>query len=265
MKRKIRHMVIPDAQVRPGDSIDHLRWAGMYAAQMLPDVIVCIGDWWDMPSLSSYDEGKKSFEGKRYILDIESGITAMEAFLAPIHAEQSQRKRNKERQWNPRLVFTTGNHEYRIVRAIEKDAKLEGLMSLQADLKLKEMGWEVHDFLQPVVINNIAYCHYFTSGVMGNPVTSASALVNKKMMSCVMGHVQDKDIAYRRRADGKSITGIFCGICYPADQTYLNPQTNRSWRGLWILNDVDDGAFDEMPVSLSYLQDKFGSKKGVAA
>ncbi len=44
-----------------------------------------------------------------------------------------------------------------------------------------------------------------------------------------------------------------------------SPQPPRSWRGVWILHDVQDGAFDEMPVSLSFLQDKYGSKKGVAA
>jgi hypothetical protein len=263
MKKKIRHFLLPDCQVKPGDSIDHLSWAGQYAVDMLPDVIVCIGDLFDMPSLSSYDIGRKSFEGKRYILDIEAGIKAVEAFLTPIKTEIQRRITNKHKQWNPRLVFTLGNHEQRIITAIEKDAKLEGLMGLQ-DLKLKEMGWEVYPFLETVVIDGVAYSHYFTSGTMGRPVSSASALVNKKMMSCVMGHVQDKDIAYRRRADGKSITGIFAGIFYQHDEGYLTPQTNRSWRGCWVLNDVDDGAFDEMPVSLSYLRDKYGSKKAVA-
>jgi hypothetical protein len=261
--KKIRHMVIPDTQVKPGDSIEHLRWAGEYAVQMRPDVIVHIGDHFDLPSLSSYDEGKKSFEGRRYHLDIQAGIRGMEEFLEPIRSEQARLIRNKDRQWNPRMVFCLGNHEIRIIRAIEKDAsKLDGLMGLQ-DLGLVALGWEVYPFLETVVVDGIAYSHYFTSGTMGRPVSSASALVNKKMMSCVMGHVQDKDIAYRRRADGKSIIGIFAGIYYQHDEAYLGAQGNRSWRGCWILNDVDDGAFDEMPVSLSYLREKFC--KGEAA
>lgn len=257
--KKIRHMVIPDCQVKPGEPYDHLAWAGQYAVQMKPDVIVCIGDFWDMPSLSQYDIGRKSFEGKRYIVDIEAGIRAMESFLEPIKAETAK----LQGRWNPRMVFTLGNHEQRIITAIDKDAKLEGLMSLH-DMQIAQMGWEVYPFLEPVVIDGIAYCHYFSSGTMGRPVSSASALVNKKMMSCVMGHVQDKDIAYRRRADGKSITGIFAGIFYQHDENYLTPQTNRSWRGVWILHDVQDGAFDEMPVSLSYLQDRFGKREAAA-
>lgn len=257
--KKIRHLVIPDSQVKPGDPIDHLVWAGLYAVKMRPDVIVMIGDWFDFPSLSSYDVGMKSFEGKRYVHDVNAGIAAMEAFLKPIRDDQARRVKNKDKSWNPRLVFTTGNHEQRIITAINRDSKLEGLMGLD-DLRLVEMGWEVYPFLEPVVLHGICYCHYFTSGTMGRPVSSASALANKKMMSCIMGHVQDRDIAYRRRADGRSITALFAGIFYQHDEGYLSPQTNKSWRGIWLLNDVVDGSFDEMPVSMSYLRDTFGSK-----
>ncbi len=42
------------------------------------------GDFADMPSLSSYDIGKKTFEGRRYKADIEAAHSAMEALLAPI-------------------------------------------------------------------------------------------------------------------------------------------------------------------------------------
>jgi hypothetical protein len=258
--KKIRHLVLPDTQVKPGDSIEHLRWAGLYAVKMKPDVIVMIGDFWDFPSLSSYDVGMKSFEGKRYIHDVNAGIAAMEAFLKPIRDEQARLTHNKHKTWNPRLVFTLGNHEQRIITAINKDSKLEGLMGLD-DLKLVEMGWEVYPFLEPVVIDGIVYCHYLTSGTMGRPVSSARAMVNKKMMSCVMGHVQDRDIHYGRRADGSSVTGLFAGIFYQHDEGYLSPQTNRSWRGIWIFNDVVNGAFDELPISLSYLRDTYGAEE----
>ena len=80
----IKHMVLPDTQVKPNQSVDHLRWAGKYALEKRPDVIVHIGDHWDMPSLSTYDVGKKGFEGRKYIDDIEAGIRGMDAFFEPI-------------------------------------------------------------------------------------------------------------------------------------------------------------------------------------
>lgn len=255
----MRHLIIPDTQVKPGTPMEHLTWAGKYAAATKPDVIVHIGDHWDMSSLSTYDRGTKGFEGRRYLDDISAGNTAMSKFMAPVLQEQNRLRGNKKKVWNPRLIFTEGNHEHRMVRACNSDANLDGLMGLQ-DTNLEEYGWEVIPFLEPVVVDGVAYCHYFTSGVMGRPVSNAKLMLNKKHMSCVMGHVQSRDVAFAQRADGARMTGIFAGIFYQHDEEYLNPQTNRDWRGIWMLNEVQDGEFDEMPISINYLKHKYGSK-----
>ena len=252
-------MVIPDTQIKPGESYEHMRWAGLYAVEKRPDYIVHIGDHYDMPSLSSYDKGKRGFEGRRVVADLQAGHDAMEVFLEPIRAEQERRARGKRKKWNPELHFAIGNHEYRIERAVECQPELEGLISLD-DLGLEEMGWTVHPFLEVFTLEGIAFAHYFTSGVMGRPVSSARLLLTKKMMSCVMGHVQDRDIAYARRADGRQMTGLFAGIYYQHDEAYLTPQTNTSWRGLWLLHEAHDGGFDELPVSLEFLRQKYEGK-----
>lgn len=252
----MKHMVIPDTQVKPGVPVDHLRWAGEYAVDKKPDVIVHIGDHWDMPSLSSYDKGKKSFEGRSYKKDIEAGRHGLLEFMAPIWKEQERQRRNKEKIWKPRLVFTIGNHEERIERAIEDQRELEDLIGYH-DFQLEEMGWEVYPFKQIVVIDGVAYAHFFASGVMGRPVSSARLLLTKKHMSCVMGHVQKKDIAFDQRADGKNMTGLFCGTFYQHDEDYLGAQGNGQWRGIWMLHEVDDGQFDEMPVSMRFLEQKY--------
>lgn len=253
----IKHLVIPDTQVKPGQDLRRFHWLGKYAVSKKPNVIIFIGDHWDMPALSSYDVGKKSFEGRRYVNDIEVGNEAMDIFMSYLHAHTEKAKIDKKKLWKPRLVFTTGNHEYRIERAIESDPKLEGLISYN-DFNLNKHGFEVVPFLQPVVIDGIAYCHYFTSGVMGRAVGTARLLMTKKMMSCVQGHVQDRDIAYGRRGDGVRVTSLFAGIYYEHDEDYLTPQTNGSWSGVWMLNEVCDGSFDELPVSMTYLRKKYG-------
>ena len=253
-----KHLIIPDTQVTPDSNTDHLVWAAEYAVKHKPDVIVHLGDHWDMLSLSSYDKGKKSFEGRRYNKDIEAGNAAMDRFMAVIRAEQDRQRANKHKIWRPKLVFLLGNHENRIMRAVEDAPELDGLLSFD-DFNLKKHKWEVVPFLEVKVIDGVGYSHYFTSGVMGRPVSSARALVTKKMMSCVMGHVQDRDIAYARRGDGKAMTGLFGGIFYQENQGYLNAQTNQSWRGIWMLNEVNDGAFDELPVSMDYLRRRYGS------
>lgn len=253
----IKHLVLPDTQVKPGVPMEHLSWAGEFAAEKRPDVIIHIGDHWDMPSLSSYDEGKKQFEGRRYTDDIEAGLEGMELFMRPIRQAVARSYANHRRRWNPTFHFFLGNHEQRIVRAIDSDRKLEGLIGYD-DFRLARDGWVVHNYLEPAIIDGVAYCHYFTTGVMGRPVTSARALLLKKHMSCIMGHVQKRDIAYDYTADGRQITAIFGGTFYQHDEEYLNPQGNKHWRGLWMLHEVNQGSFDEMPVSLTYLRKRYG-------
>jgi hypothetical protein len=250
-----KHFLLPDVQVKPDVPLDHLTWAGKYVAEKKPDVIVCIGDFADMESLSSYDVGKKSFEGRSYKADIDVAHHAMSLFMDPIRELQAQQRRNKEKIYRPRFILTLGNHEQRIPRAIENDRKLDGLISI---FDLPYADWEVYPFLEPVVVDGICYSHYFTSGQLGRPCVSARQVLTKKHMSCVMGHQQGRDIAYAQRADGKYMTALISGSFYQHEENYLNPQTNTVWHGCWMFNDVQDGSFDEMPISLSYLKSKYG-------
>ncbi len=56
-------LVIGDTQVKPGETQEHIEHIGEYIVDKRPDVIVCIGDWFDFPSLSSYDKGKNLLRG----------------------------------------------------------------------------------------------------------------------------------------------------------------------------------------------------------
>ena len=176
------HCVIPDVQAKHGNDFSFLRRVGTYIVDKKPDVIVQIGDFADMESLSSYDQGTKSFEGRRYVKDIAAAKEAMTALLAPIKEYNAKAKKNKEKLYKPRFVLTLGNHENRINRAINSDPKLEGLISTN-DLPYNE--WEVVPFLNVININGINYSHYFTSGVMGRPIGNARLLLQKKHQSCV--------------------------------------------------------------------------------
>ncbi len=252
--------VLPDCQTKSGVALDHLTYAGKWCAEKHIDTIVCLGDFADMESLSSYDTGHKSFEGRRYSKDVEVARDAMSMFIKPIIEEKSRLIRNKEKRWNPRLILTLGNHCNRINRAIECDPKLDGLLSVD-DLHYEQWGWEVYPFLQVVVVEGVAFSHYFVSGVMGRPVGSARMLLTKHHMSCVAGHQQGRDIAYGQSADGRSMTGIISGSYYQHEEAFLTIQNNIHWRGCWQLNSVENGSFDELPLSIDYLKNKYGGTK----
>ena len=257
----LKIMVLPDVQAKPGTDFTYLNRAGHYMIEKRPDVVVCIGDFADMASLSSYDKGKKSFEGRRYKRDILAAHEAMRALMGPLADYNAGLFAKGRKPYQPRLEMFLGNHEDRINRVINDDPKLDGVMSV-SDLEYEDFGWTVTPFLEVKVIEGVAFSHYFTTGVMGRPASTAAAQLRKTNMSCVAGHQQGKQIAYATRADGSTITSLICGSFYEHTEDYMGPQGNKHWRGFVMLHEVNDGAFDEMCVSLPYLNGKYKPTPG---
>jgi hypothetical protein len=252
VKRAISHFVIPDCQVKAGVNTAHMDWIGKYIVERKPDVVVNLGDFFDMPSLSSYDSGKKAFEGRRYIKDVDTGKEAMSRLVAPL-------KGLKKR---PRLVYLIGNHEYRIERAINDDSKLDGTIGYK-DLDLEHFGWEVHPFLEIVEIGGISYSHFFPRSATGQVsqtkkgAPSARAQLIREGGSATAGHTQGLDIACMP-LKGRLQYGLIAGSCYLHDEEYMSPQGNTHWRGVVCKHQVENGTYDPMMVSLDYLKRRYG-------
>ncbi len=257
MKRKQSHLVIPDGQVKHGVPIDHWYHIGLYAADKKPDVIINLGDFADMPSLSSYDRGKKSFEGRRYTKDIGAVRAAMALLMQPIKKEM------KKAGWSPRLVLTLGNHENRITRAIEDDPRLEGPLSLK-HLGYEDYGWEVIDFLKPIKISGIVYSHYFPRASSGRVMQTkrgapnALTQIKREMISCTAGHMQGLDVATYNAGDGRILRGLIAGSAYQHEEEYLSPHGNTHFRGIILKHQVKDGNYLLCEVNLDYLRLKYG-------
>jgi hypothetical protein len=244
------HLVIPDVQAKQGVPMEHLSWIGNYIVEKKPDVIIQIGDFADMPSLSSYDKGKREAENKRYVKDISAVRQAQEILLKPI----DDYNRTHEEKYLPRRVLTKGNHEYRIERDIEENPRYEGRFD-DADLGFEDYGWETHDFLEVVKIDGIEYSHYFTTGAKGNPVSTAAALLRERQGSATQGHAQYTDMAIHKKTQR---IALFAGICYLHDERYLGPQGNSSRRQIVVKHEVDgEGHYDPMFVSLKFLEKNY--------
>lgn len=244
------HMVIPDVQAKPNVEHDHLEWIANYALEKRPDVIIQIGDWADMPSLSLYDKGKRCYEGRRYVKDIEAANYSLERFERQL---EDYNRSHPETPYNPRKVLTYGNHEFRIDRATQLDASLDGKLTLE-DLDFERRGWETHNFLEVVTIDGIEYSHYFISGAMGRPVSSAAALLKARGSSATMGHVQRMDVSYHPQTQQ---IGLFAGVCYTHNEDYLGPQGNSCPRQILLKHEVDEGRYDLMAVSLRFLKKRY--------
>lgn len=252
----IKHLFIPDIQSKPGVDLEHCRWIGEYIVHKQPDVIICIGDFADMESLSSYDKGKKSFEGRRYKADIKASKYAMDLLLGPLKAYNEKAVKLHYKRYKPRMVLTLGNHEERIMRVCNDNPELDGVVGY-GDLPYQD--WEVYDYLQPVVIDGVLYVHYLANPMSGKPYagTALSQLTKVGQSFCV-GHKQTLDVATRFTVGGQQQWGIVAGACYLHDEGYKGYQGNHHWRGVVMLHDVKDGTFDPMFVSLDYLKERYG-------
>lgn len=252
-----RHIFIPDTQIRPDVPIDHLAWLGRYVAEKRPSVLVIAGDWYDMKSLSSYDDGKLSSHGQSYAADIEAGDAGLRLF-------ENELKKHAPRGYKPRKVVTLGNHENRIARTVEANPKLEGKLSMH-DLSFAEHGWTVYPFLKPVEIDRVTYMHYCPLNAQGRVsasqygAPSALAQARRMMRSTVCGHKQGLDTA-TIHTPGRTVRSVIAGSFYQHQEAYLTPCGETYWRGILVFNDVrpDTGEFDICEVSMDYLERRYG-------
>lgn len=251
-----RDFVIPDTQVRPGVPTDHIGWVGQALVDYRPTGIRVMGDWWDMHSLSTHSPpGAADMEGARYVDCVGVGNEAFERLIAPTRAEQARLRRNKEKQWNPEEDFFFGNHEDRISRAIAREPRNAGAYSLD---HLLTPGFNRHAFNERVWRNGILYSHYFQSShshhAIGGTIDNR---LNKIGASFVQGHEQGFRYGTRIQGSGATWHGLVAGSCYLHREGYRGNQGQRHWRGVVVLNEVKDGDYCVMPLTLDYLCRKY--------
>lgn len=250
------HVLIGDCQVKEGVPLDHLSWIGKYLVEQFAQrdvAIIQIGDFWDMPSLSSYDRGKRAMEGRRYKADIKAGNRGFDLLNQPLAEYNAKQRKTGKKQWKPELHLTLGNHEDRITRACEDNAQLEGVVSLD-DLNAKDWGWTVHPYLQPVEIDGIHYAHFWYNPNTGRPYSGENLHLRLKTIGHTfsMGHQQGLNYAVRPVGNARH-HGLVAGSCYLHAEKYLGPQSNNYWRGIVVKHQAEAGMYDPMMISLEYL------------
>lgn len=251
-----RYFIVPDTQIAPGRQTIHVTWAARAIVDYKPDVVVMLGDWWDMPSLSTHDApGSRQAEGRNVKSDIDAGNEAFALFNAPIQAEIDRLVRNKRKRWTPELHILTGNHEDRITRAIALDPRWDGQLSLD---HLQTPGWTRHPYLKILERDGIKFCHFFPHPHSGRAI--GGTIVNRLNSigsSFVQGHQQGFLYASRQYPDHVK-HGLVAGRFYLDHESYRAEDVQRTeWSGCVVLNEVWNGQWDLMPLSMNYLRRKY--------
>lgn len=249
------HLVIPDSHAHYQHDNNRAVWLGQLIHDLRPDVVIHIGDSADMPSLSGYDKGKKSFQGRTYRQDVDTHLDFQERTWEPYR--KSHRKL-------PRRVFCVGNHEHRITRAIEYQPELEGAIGL-SDLELPRWYDDVVDYEggTPGFINidGIAYAHYFISGVAGRPIGGlhpADSLVSKKHSSATCGHLHMADWSIAKNMYNDWVMGCFVGCYQDYDSDWAGIINKLWWRGIVVKKNVDKGGYDPEFISIDRIKKEYG-------
>jgi hypothetical protein len=257
----ITHAVIGDPHAKWSENLakDNARFdaLGQFIVDRKPDVVVCLGDFADCESLSSYDKGKKSAEGKRFLKDVEATIDAQERIFGPLNKYNATRRMYKEKQYKPRMVLLGGNHdEGRIEKAVQLSPEYDGFISLEA-LKYVEFGWEYVPYRTTAHIDGIAYNHHHPSGPMGRPIGGknlAHKLIDVLHQSATVGHDHHLHYAVQTNASGKKLHGLCAGLFSEMEPSYAMDTHRAWWRGIVVKERVKDGSYEPQFITLDTLK-----------
>lgn len=251
---KINHIIIGDAHDKPEISKDRFEGLGDFIAKNAvarPDElwrVIDMGDFEDMHSLSSYDKGKLSGEGSRFVHDLDSAQIARLKITERLNNINEDRRRNKKKLVNNvDFVALGGNHfEARLKRLIQDNAPLENALPSPEQIA-NQCGWRYTPFLVPEILEGIAYVHYWQARGTGKPLGGgkypAQTLIREKHTSTVVGHSHVLDIAIGTSGSGQKIFAASAGCFMASDQVedYAG-QSNKDWsRGILALENVVDG------------------------
>lgn len=244
--------IMGDPHADPEEPNDRFTYAGRFLKDRAPKRLIIMGDMGDMNSLNSFEKGKKSMEGKRYRADIDAVVDAQDKLIEAMDDLDID------------MDMIEGNHDNRIRRACNEDAKLDGTLSM-SDLEYEEHGFTVHRYGKVVTIEGIAFTHHFTDGRMDRPIGGASqalSILNKKKMSSVQGHSHVLDYKQGTRGNGEPIFALVAGCYFQKEVSYVTKaEQDNWWPGIVLatpyINDSGFKAWDMEFVSLERIKSKY--------
>lgn len=248
------HLVFGDAHAHYQHNNDRAEWLGNLIKEERPDVVIDLGDTGDFPSLSGYDRGRRSFQGRSYKQDVESHNDFQDRLWSTV--------RSGKKKLPVRFKFR-GNHEHRIYRAVDLQPELEGTVDY-ADLQENHYYDEVIDYVGnypgTACVDGVNYGHYMVSGIMGRPISGehpAYSLLSKRFSSSTVGHGHIMDYCVRTRTDGRKIMGLALPMFCDFNIDWAGEINRLYSRGVVIKRNVEDGIYDLSIISMEELRQRY--------
>jgi hypothetical protein len=248
------YVICPDSHAHYQFHNKRAEWLGKLVLDVKPDVFVHMGDSADMPSLSSYEKGKKSFQGRTFRADINAHLDFQDRLWSIVKSAKKKL---------PQRIILEGNHEHRIKKAIEIQPELEGTISGD-DLQMLDFydQYVEYDGRSPGVIelDGITFAHFFISGVMGKPIGGihpAYSILAKGHTSAIAGDLHLLDYCVNTSINGKKLQGIVAGCFQDYDAPWAGKANDLWWRGVIVLRNVENGNYDPQFISIDALKKEY--------
>lgn len=266
--RPLRVLAIGDPHERAlSTTLGRSRWValGRFVCRQKPDVIVWIGDHWDLPCLSdeSKSRGGRGISARvpkrTFLQEIQAGKDAIQAFLNEIqkHNRRASRNGRGEPPYEPRLVFCMGNHEMRINTAGGELEEFVDFLDVDHQIGnwLRERGFEVVPFLRSIRIGGVYFVHYIPGGSKryAIPIHHAARMIGR---SAVWGHTHL--MGYDERQNPSLVGGEWDKwLCLP---TFKDPAHLEKGQvsAVVMLDDVFEGNFTHALISTDRLLREYG-------
>jgi predicted phosphodiesterase len=174
-----RVLGIGDVHDQPGRTKEHLRWIGRHAAETAPDLIVCIGDFLSLSSLSTHPTPGSFRDANRPSLpeELESGEEA----LNEIDREAAEIRKH--------LCY--GNHDGdRPDRAADADPRRNSDIPVRVEQVFARFRWSTSPYGKMHYVGGCGFTHV-PLNVVGKPYSgkhSENTIGNDATHSIIWGH-----------------------------------------------------------------------------
>lgn len=256
-------LVIPDGHNDEVHPLDRWRSLGKLITDRKPDLIVQLGDFASINSLSHFDMNKRRLmENKRFSKEIAACRQAMDLLFDPLTQYWVKQKRSHVKRYTPEIIWCEGNHEARVESYLDVHAQLEGQLELDLAHNLNYSGYPI-DLVVPykdyVIKDGIAFTHAPINAA-GAPVTGKMALHRASELfatSLVFGHLHRLTQLDIFRHGGDILQIISAGCFFEHTDTYAKGAANVYRRGVLLLHQWDIGRFDVEEISIARLKAEY--------
>ena len=193
------------------------------------DEIIQIGDFMDLDCISDHNKGKlKTIEGKTIQKDFDQGNAILDRWqkLAP----------------KTKITILEGNHDERMLRYIDANPQLAGVVEVPKLLNLAKRGINWVPSWSEGKVYRIGNA-YFTHGLYTNQYHAAK-MVQRFGVNIFYGHLHDTQcFPLVMRGEDKTIVGQSLGCICRYDQKYMRNAPSNWQQAFADFHFFDDNGF----------------------